>query len=146
MRWPTDSYKLTRLSLREGLLLLEAVGWLLLSHAAIFLIKFQRITKWMETKARTASGNSAAMSDVSWAMRVIVPRTPWRNGCLVQTLATAIMLRQRGVSSTLYLGVAKDSSNLMAHSWLSCGNAVMIGERRHFHTISTFNVGSKVSA
>ena len=45
--------------------------------------------------------------------------SPWRNKCLVKTLAGRCMLNRRGINSTVCLGVAKDSSNkTLAHAWL----------------------------
>ena len=45
-------------------------------------------------------------------------------------MAGKAILRTRGISSTLYLGVdLDDDKDLQAHAWLRCGDKVLTGER-----------------
>ena len=54
--------------------------------------------------------------------------TPWESLCLVQSMTVQKMLERRNISSTLYLGVNKDSNNEMkAHSWIRCGQIYVTG-------------------
>lgn len=54
--------------------------------------------------------------------------TPWESLCLVQSMTVQKMLKKRNISSTLYLGVNKDTSNEMkAHSWIRCGQIYVTG-------------------
>ena len=54
--------------------------------------------------------------------------TPWESLCLVQSMTVQKMLTRRKISSTLYLGVNKDSNNEMkAHSWIRCGQIYVTG-------------------
>ena len=54
--------------------------------------------------------------------------TPWESLCLVQSMTVQKMLNKRSISSTLYLGVNKDSDNNMsAHSWIRCGKIFVTG-------------------
>lgn len=54
--------------------------------------------------------------------------TPWESLCLVQSMTVQKMLTRRNISSTLYLGVNKDSNNEMrAHSWIRCGQIYVTG-------------------
>ncbi|MEQ8225581.1 MAG: lasso peptide biosynthesis B2 protein, partial [Candidatus Eremiobacterota bacterium] len=56
--------------------------------------------------------------------------SPWRNRCLVSSLAARWMLRRRKIGSELSLGVAKDTKgNLVAHAWLKSGDfEIFFGE------------------
>lgn len=54
--------------------------------------------------------------------------TPWQSKCLVQALSAQWMLKKRGVSITIYLGVKKDkNNNILAHAWTRCGNYYITG-------------------
>ena len=54
--------------------------------------------------------------------------TLWESKCLVQAIVGKIILRQYGISNTLYLGVGKDEQmSLVAHSWLRCGELILTG-------------------
>jgi len=44
--------------------------------------------------------------------------TWWRSMCLEKALAGKWMLRRRGISSTMYVGVAKRGTEFIAHAWL----------------------------
>jgi len=55
--------------------------------------------------------------------------TPWRKTCFTKAFTAKILLKRAGVSATLYLGVAKDSSNnMIAHAWLRCGDLIITGK------------------
>ena len=48
--------------------------------------------------------------------------------CYDQALTGKLMLQRRGLASTLYFGLAKDSTNLLkAHAWVRCGNRIITG-------------------
>lgn len=53
--------------------------------------------------------------------------TPWQSKCLVRALTIRHFLKQRSISSTLYLGVGKDDSNMIAHAWLRSGDYYISG-------------------
>lgn len=70
--------------------------------------------------------------------------TPWQSVCLPQAVAGQWMLKRRGISGTLYLGVAKTDAKpeqLAAHAWLSCGGLILTGKEGHrqFTIVSTFS-------
>lgn len=61
--------------------------------------------------------------------------------CLVQALAATWMLQRRGIPSTLYFGLAKETDGeLEAHVWVHSGTQVLMGaKRRHdFTAVATF--------
>jgi hypothetical protein len=127
--------KLRARSWREIALATEALLLLGVFRAAILLLPFRRITAMMGlvqvTPDRFSGGTPvAAPEQFGWALQAAAARTPWESACLVQALAGMVMLSRRNVSSTLYLGVAKDASGseaMAAHAWLRSGNSIVTG-------------------
>ena len=70
--------------------------------------------------------------------------TPWESACLAQAFAAKAMLRCRGITSTLYLGLAKNEqggqSGLLAHAWLRSGSLILTGEpgKDQYTVVATF--------
>ncbi|MCP3939462.1 MAG: lasso peptide biosynthesis B2 protein [Actinomycetia bacterium] len=79
----------------------------------------REITPWQLRQARM----------IAWAVRTVSPYTPWKSNCFPQALTTKLLLRRRGVESTLYIGAAftEDKSALQAHAWLRCGSYFVAG-------------------
>jgi hypothetical protein len=44
--------------------------------------------------------------------------TCWRSMCLEKALAGRWMLRRRGIASTVYVGMARQGLEFVAHAWL----------------------------
>ena len=60
---------------------------------------------------------------------------------MVRALTKKKMLARRGISSTLYMGVALDHQGEMeAHAWLRCGNVYISGktEMNRFTVTGTY--------
>ena len=68
----------------------------------------------------------ATVNRVSRAIESVSGHAPWRCKCLEQALAAKTMLRWRGISSTLYVAVARDAG-LEAHAWVRSGNVCVTG-------------------
>jgi len=78
---------------------------------------------------------------ISRAICTLSDHLPWECKCLVQAMSGKIMLRQRKVATTLYLGVSKKENNdLGAHAWLRMGELVILGGGglEQFAVVSTF--------
>lgn len=54
-------------------------------------------------------------------------RTPWQSKCLVKALTASHLLKKRGISHTLYLGVGQNDSKMIAHAWLRSGRLYVTG-------------------
>jgi hypothetical protein len=54
-------------------------------------------------------------------------KTTWESKCLVQALVAQQLLIQKDIHSTLYLGVGKEASKMIAHAWLRCGSVYVTG-------------------
>lgn len=52
----------------------------------------------------------------------VTEKMPWEEKCLPRSLTIARILKDKGIDSTIYLGVAREDSNMSAHSWIRCGN------------------------
>ena len=143
-----DLSKLRVLSGADRWLLLEAMVWLSLMRVAIALLPFRRITTLLrlipgESPTELAEALRPPALRIGWAVRAAATRTPWESTCLMQALAGSVLLCRRDIHSTLYLGVAKDTTvpaGLAAHAWLRCGDAILTGSagRERFSVVSTF--------
>ena len=102
-------------------------------RAFILFIPFNKIRKRMG-KVKVESPQNVDDECYKKAVRIarivgiVSYHTPWESKCLVQALTAQKMLKEQGVSTTLYLGVKKDENNQMiAHAWTRCGNYFVTG-------------------
>ena len=100
----------------------EALGCLAVARAAVIFLPFRVVSRWLgvrmgETPA--AVETSPRSRDVNWGIGAAACRVPWRAKCLEQAIAAKMMLRRRGVHSTLYLGVTREP--MAAHAWVRVG-------------------------
>lgn len=115
-------------------LLLQAYLLLGLTRLAILTLSFRRLARALgplqtETPADIPAEHLAAARRIAWAIHRAGPYTPWTSNCFPQAITGKILLRRRGIPSTLYLGVAfkEDKSELEAHAWLRCGSLYVTG-------------------
>ena len=65
---------------------------------------------------------------VRWAIEAVTRNSPAEFVCFPQTLAGYVMLRRRGVPSTMVYGVARSpQGELLAHTWLMVGDRTVVG-------------------
>ena len=57
----------------------------------------------------------------------ITQHTLWESKCLVRAMTARKLLKEKGIHSTLYLGVGKDDGKMVAHAWLRCGTCYVTG-------------------
>ena len=71
-------------------------------------------------------------------------RVPWETKCLVQAMVAQRLLRDYGIGSTLYLGVARDKeadNKMVAHSWVRTGPySVCGGTGEGYAIVATFRM------
>lgn len=131
--------------------LIEAAFWLGCARLAILLLPFRRIAPFLGRNMAQSPeveevANRELLDRISWAVTSASRHLPWDCLCLAQALAGKAMLKRRGMTSTLYLGLAKDDdADLQAHAWLRCGNRILTGEREMagFTIIATFAENGK---
>lgn len=92
---------------------------------------------------------------IAWAISLVAKHTPWESKCLVQSLTAQYFLNKRKITSTLYLGVSKEkllnpknittlnnhcnSEELIAHSWIRCGDFFVTGGNgEHYAIVAKF--------
>ncbi|WP_196802485.1 lasso peptide biosynthesis B2 protein [Butyrivibrio sp. XPD2006] len=51
----------------------------------------------------------------------VTEHMPWEAKCLTRSLTIARLLKEKGIDSTIYMGVAKEKGTMKAHSWIRCG-------------------------
>jgi hypothetical protein len=140
-----------RLAWADWWTLLEATLWLALARLAIVLLRFPVLSRRLGTPRRESTFDDderqrPVLRRIRWAIGAVSRRAPWRCKCLEQAIAAKMMLRRRGMASTLYLGVAREPSGvaLQAHAWLRCGSRYVTGgeDRARYAAVSTFADGA----
>lgn len=110
------------------LLLAEAGIAVLAASLMVRLVPFQTVATWLagRPEARPAADPETAYwlrrATLAWARRV-----PWRALCFEQGLAAHMLLRRRGLASSLHYGAATVAGKLEAHVWVTSGQVPVIG-------------------
>lgn len=115
-------------------LVVQATFVLGASRLAIRLLPYSRLERIMgerstESAATVTPTELQRARRVAWAIRRVSSHTPWKSNCFPQALTAKILLRRRGIESTLYLGAAFKSGGegLRAHAWSRCGRFYLTG-------------------
>ncbi|MFZ2961149.1 MAG: lasso peptide biosynthesis B2 protein [Candidatus Ozemobacteraceae bacterium] len=138
--------RLIRRPLSEKILLFEAAFWLPISRLLIEFIPMRRYMSLFLGKHMLESDKSPKtqivpfLRKVAWATNAMSRRMPWKNKCFALAISAKMILRFRGIESTLYLGLKKGGSDdLDAHAWLRCGDfSVTGGDGTGFTSVSNF--------
>lgn len=148
MRPVSSLARLRRLSGADRLALAEAFVTLALASAAIRLLPFRTVVGFLASdRLRTGAGRVSHESSTRrarWAVEAWARRVPWRTVCFQKGLALHIMLRRRGIPSTLHYGVRTDpEKGVTAHVWVTeSGRAVIGGEEAPaFTCLATYPEG-----
>ncbi|MEG8013973.1 lasso peptide biosynthesis B2 protein [Sphingomonas sp. 22R3R2A-7] len=126
--------KLHALSGADAVALAEAIVLLGLAAPLIRLVPFRTIAAAMSTPIGSARHDAAVIAAtverVAWAIDRSAKRVPTRALCFERGLAAHLMLRRRGIDSTLVYGVApggSDGSVLRAHVWVHVDSVEVTG-------------------
>lgn len=137
-------HKFFHLPNNEKLLFVKAVAISLLVKIMVYLFPLRWYSKYLESdgyKRENLLGNEETIKRVTRAVHRCSRYAPWPTRCLVDAITAKILLRQKGIGSTLFLGVNKDKSDKMiAHAWLMCGEKFITGKKGHqkFVVVSSF--------
>lgn len=129
-----------RLPGSERLLFLEALSLHLWVGLLLKFIPFKKIPAWFANP----SGNLVVPEpDLPSKIRSACIRasvvSPWKNKCLVSSLACRCMLRRRRITSQLFLGVARsDTGRLIAHAWLMSGDTELVQKSGDYTELYSF--------
>lgn len=125
--------KVFNLSWRKKILMLEFFVISGLIRFGVLFIPFRKLASIagnynQESDDQLSEAQVNIVNELGWISEVVSRHTPWMSKCLVKALTTLLMLKRRKISSTVYLGVAKDQeSNLVAHAWLRSGRIIVTG-------------------
>jgi hypothetical protein len=127
-------------------LFIQAYLVLGLARMAINTVRFESLVKrlgtlGLETPSELEAGQLREARRIAWAVTRASLYTPWNSNCFPQAITAKMLLRWRGIPSTLYLGAAfKARTELEAHAWLRCGPLYVTGGagQRHFGTLGIF--------
>src|ERR1700722_3274591 len=106
----------------------EATVSLLLARIAARVIPAARVFAWANRPPRRTRRFAAnEIGWVLWAIDVAAAKSWAETLCLPRALATHAMLRRRGITSRVCLGVARQQTKLAAHAWIEVGDDAAIG-------------------
>lgn len=127
---------LRRRTFGELLLACEAFALLAYFRLALRIMPVRRILRFVTGGGVSGSAPSSQLDDrsltqalrVRWAVLAVTRNSPARFVCFPQSLAAYVMLRRRGVPSTIVYGVARSpTGDLLAHTWLLAGDRTVVG-------------------
>jgi hypothetical protein len=100
----------------------EAAVSLLLARMAVRVIPPARVFAWANRPPRRIRRFAAdEIGWVLWAVDAAAAKFRKETLCLPRALATHSMLRRRGITSRVCLGVAREQDQLAAHAWVEVG-------------------------
>lgn len=126
-------YTLKELSFTTRLLFAEALftsAWVKIS---LTLFPFHRIMGWLGTNTAESSSSQqeetlTLRKEIKSALDLCRKYAPWRTECYTMSLTGKLMLRRRGLSSTLYIGFKKDETGIFkGHAWLRANDLYISG-------------------
>ena len=134
-----------RLERRDRRLLIEASLLLLVARAALRILPFRTVVRFLSRPAPAPPLGEAEVAALVRRVRCAV-RSATRNGagravCFPQGIAAHLMLSHRRAPSTLYYGVAKTATGeLEAHVWVRIGSLPVVGcdAARRFTIMTSF--------
>jgi hypothetical protein len=132
--------KYSALSRREKHLFLEALFDQLWAGLIIKLVPFKYIPGLYagETQNSIKEETNVVM-EVKKAIEQAGIVSPWKNRCLVQSLAARSMLNRRRIQSQISLGVTHDEKKkLIAHAWIKAGDNEIVAERGDYSEMYYF--------
>jgi Transglutaminase-like superfamily len=120
------------LSRRQKLLLFEAAVLLATTRAALAVLPFQSVRRYLSHLAKPKHNVQCQPSDITyivWATEAVARRLPGIGTCLTQALTAYVLLRQIGCETTFRIGVTRDrAGEFLAHAWLEKDDRIVIGE------------------
>jgi hypothetical protein len=113
---------------KQRLYLREAAVMLFVARLAVRCVPSARIFAWAERRPRRICRFAAdEVRWTAWAVEHVADGARMTSACLPRALAAQAMLRRRGISSRLCLGVARAGGETLAHAWLEVGDDRIVG-------------------
>jgi hypothetical protein len=138
------------LPLHDRLLLVSAVLVLGAVGAALRLVSFKKLLRWAdEFSHKSYQGQkhfSPSSERITWAISAVGGRIPFLSRCLVQAVATKILLTRCGYPALVRIGVTRgETGQLEAHAWVESQGAIVMGSPAadRFVPLAGINRGSR---
>ncbi len=123
--------RMHRLPSHDKKMAMETAALLVFFRLALFALPYRSWRRYLGDPWGVGShpvGNRMMIAGVSQWIQRVSPYLSIGRGCLCKALAARAMLKRRGIETTLFLGVQKDTAgNLCAHAWLMAGNIPVTG-------------------
>ena len=140
--------KFINLNNREKLRFLQAYIYTGYFRAYILFKPFNKLKDKMgtiksESEMEIDEKTYNEVKKISQLVNRVSKYTFWDSKCLVQALTAQKLLTQKGICSTLYLGVCKNNEGKMiAHAWTRCGSFYVTGglNRSMFTIVAKFSI------
>ena len=126
-------------------LLMEAAASIALVWAALRVVPFLNLLRLLDRwvalpiARKREPANPNAVASVTWAVTTASARFSPAT-CLVQALAAVAMLRRRGLTCQLRIGVRTRScargAPIDAHAWVECEGRIAIGDLDHLSELA----------
>ena len=129
---------------QEKLLFLEAFFAQSWAGIVIRIVPFRWIRrlygrKIQNSRFKIQNNESIVIMTVKKAIERAGLVSPWKNKCLVESLAARCMLNRRRIPSQISLGVTHDEKKkLIAHAWIRAGDTEIVPERGDYHEMYLF--------
>ncbi|HOC49234.1 MAG: hypothetical protein BWX96_03146 [Bacteroidetes bacterium ADurb.Bin145] len=143
-----------RISGRERRLFLEALALQLWVGLLLKVIPFRRIPGLFWDRVQDSEfrvkGSKNQESEVRnqeqkalFLLKAATQRaskvSPWKNKCLVSSLAARCMLRHRRITSQISMGLARTADNkTIAHAWINAGEFEIVEKRDDYTELYRF--------
>jgi hypothetical protein len=135
--------RFTSLDRSHRRLVLEAASLMAIVWTGLRFLRFPTLRRLLDRYAESpttgTAGEPQSSGSVRWAIAAVAARFPSAT-CLVQALAAEAILRRRGLTCELRIGVrVRDRSDapIQAHAWVVCGSGVVTGA---IEDLADFNV------
>lgn len=126
--------KAVRMPMHDRILLIKTFVLLGMVRFGLWLLPFRILQRVLERLScnpnltPAASIRASVVNKIVWAIDISSRWMPGEVKCLARALTAEVLIRRRGYSPDLRIGVAKDENNhLEAHAWLELQGYVVIG-------------------
>ncbi len=144
-RIPEKFKKFMALPYRKKLLFFEALMFQFIAGLILKLVPFRKIPRLFALPSHSALRNFVATAprltsqEIKQAIIITGGLSPWKNKCLVQSLAARWMLNRRGIHSQLSLGVTiGHDKKIIAHAWLKVKNFEVVEKNGNYLELYLF--------
>ena len=137
--------KVWQLPVARRWLLIEAALWLLAARLALRVLPFRWLARLFERPPKgpevVRAERARLRKEVRWAIHMATRQLPGRVVCFPRAVTAQVMLRRRGVGTTLYYGAATEAEGgLTTHVWVQDGAEGVIGHlmARGYQTLARY--------